>query len=155
MLIDAADHRERIAAVRAHPDAWIADTGDLGLVLPETKLVRERLWPPVGLQPTTPPAEISDKAVQRGEEIAFVLTISRRSRRVDRVSARHGEAACRAVAGLHRAVRVPGRPPVHRGADAPHRTVAVQHGCPLGWRIDRGVVKKLKYPAQSIMVASG
>jgi hypothetical protein len=76
MLIDSADHRERIAALRAHPDAWIADTGDLGLVLPETKLVRERLWPPVGLQPTTLPAEISDKAVQRGEEIAFVLTIS-------------------------------------------------------------------------------
>ncbi|MFM7291652.1 MAG: sulfatase/phosphatase domain-containing protein, partial [Planctomycetia bacterium] len=75
-LIDSAEHRQRIAALREHLDAWIADTGDLGLVLPETRLVRERLWPPDGTQPTTPPAEISDNAVQRGDGMAFVVTLS-------------------------------------------------------------------------------
>ena len=39
-------------------NAWIKDTGDLGFVLPETKLVKEHIWPPDGKQPTTPAAEV-------------------------------------------------------------------------------------------------
>jgi len=34
-------------------DAWMADTGDLGLVEDEAAMVREHLWPPDGVQPTT------------------------------------------------------------------------------------------------------
>jgi hypothetical protein len=75
-LIDSGEHQQRIAALREHLDAWMEDTGDLGLVLPETRLVSERLWPPDGRQPTTPPAEISDKAVQRGDGMVFVVTLS-------------------------------------------------------------------------------
>jgi N-sulfoglucosamine sulfohydrolase len=75
-LVDAAEHAQRIAALREHLDAWIADTGDLGFVLPETRLVNERLWPPDGRQPTTPPAEISDTAVQRGDSMVFVVSLS-------------------------------------------------------------------------------
>jgi hypothetical protein len=37
-------------------------TGDLGLVRPETRLVREKLWPPDGTQPKTaqPQATVKD-----------------------------------------------------------------------------------------------
>lgn len=51
----AADpaHAPRIAALRERLDTWIAATGDLGFVLPETRLVREHLWTPDGKQPTT------------------------------------------------------------------------------------------------------
>ena len=75
-LIDSGEHQQRIAALREHLDTWMEDTGDLGLVLPEARLVSERLWPPVGRQPTTPPAEISDKAVQRGDGMVFGVTLS-------------------------------------------------------------------------------
>lgn len=57
-LIDAPEHQDRIAAMRESLDAWIEDTGDLGFVLPETKLVKEHIWPPDGKQPTTPKAEV-------------------------------------------------------------------------------------------------
>jgi len=75
-LIDAPEHQPRIRALREHLEAWIAATGDLGFVLPETRLVREKIWPPDGRQPTTPAAEIDDRAVQRGEGTAFVVTLS-------------------------------------------------------------------------------
>lgn len=58
-LIDSPEHRERIAAMRKKLDAWIKDTGDLGFVLPETKLVKQHIWPPDGKQPTTTPAQIT------------------------------------------------------------------------------------------------
>jgi len=57
-LIDAPEHQERIKAMRAKLGEWIKDTGDLGFVLPETKLVKEHIWPKDGKQPTTPAAEI-------------------------------------------------------------------------------------------------
>lgn len=75
-LIDAPDHQERIAALRAHLDAWLTDTGDLGFVLPETTLVKDHIWPPAGHQPVTPPAEIDDKAVLRGDSMVFVVSLS-------------------------------------------------------------------------------
>ena len=34
-------------------DRWTRDTNDLGLIKPESKLVRENLWPPNGDQPFT------------------------------------------------------------------------------------------------------
>ncbi|MEC8653614.1 MAG: sulfatase-like hydrolase/transferase [Planctomycetota bacterium] len=43
-------------------DAWIADTGDLGVVLPETKLVKQCIYPPDGVQPQTPPARAMTEA---------------------------------------------------------------------------------------------
>ncbi|MCA8952239.1 MAG: sulfatase-like hydrolase/transferase [Planctomycetes bacterium] len=59
-LIDAPAQRERLAGLRQALDAWIERTGDLGFVLPETRLVREHIWPPDGEQPTTPAAEIHE-----------------------------------------------------------------------------------------------
>jgi arylsulfatase A-like enzyme len=75
-LIAAPEHRERIARLRGNLDAWIEATGDLGFVLPEPRLVAEKIWPPDGVQPTTPAAEISDKAVQRGDSMAFVVSLA-------------------------------------------------------------------------------
>ena len=75
-LIDAPEHRERIAGLRTHLDDWIRATGDLGFVLPETTLVRERIWPPDGVQPATPPGQIDDRAVQRGDSMVFVVTLA-------------------------------------------------------------------------------
>lgn len=60
-LIDTPEHRERIAAMRQELDRWIASTKDLGFVLPESKLVREHIWPPDGVQPMTPRATVRQK----------------------------------------------------------------------------------------------
>jgi len=75
-LIASHEHRERIARLREHLDAWLAATGDLGFVLPESRLVREKIWPPDGVQPTTPAAEITDQAVQRGDSMVFVVSLA-------------------------------------------------------------------------------
>jgi arylsulfatase A-like enzyme len=75
-LIDDPEHRARVATLRDHLDAWIEDTADLGFVLPETMLVKETIWPPDGLQPTTPPAEIDEKAELRGDSMVYVVTLS-------------------------------------------------------------------------------
>jgi N-sulfoglucosamine sulfohydrolase len=75
-LAEDPAHRDRIADFRRHLDAWMEDTGDLGLVLPETKLVREHIWPPDGIQPATPAAEIDDRAEARGEGMVFVVSIA-------------------------------------------------------------------------------
>lgn len=50
-------HRDQLVRLRAALDGWIEATGDLGFVLPESRLVRENIWPPDGAQPTTPAAE--------------------------------------------------------------------------------------------------
>ena len=52
-LIDSPEHAERIQALRAALDRWSADHGDLARIQPESKLVRERIWPPDGKQPAT------------------------------------------------------------------------------------------------------
>ncbi|MCK5945081.1 MAG: sulfatase-like hydrolase/transferase, partial [Planctomycetes bacterium] len=57
-LIDDPAHARRANELRSRLDRWIAATGDLGFVLPETRLVRERLWPPDGRQPATPAAKV-------------------------------------------------------------------------------------------------
>ena len=75
-LIDTPEHQERIATLRQHLEAWIADTGDLGFVLPETKLVRETIWPPDGKQPTTPLAEIEEKATSQNGKTIFRVSLS-------------------------------------------------------------------------------
>jgi arylsulfatase A-like enzyme len=61
-LIDAPEHQDRIKAMRVALDAWTSENGDLGLIHPESKLVREKLWPPEGKQPATadPKATIAD-----------------------------------------------------------------------------------------------
>lgn len=75
-LIDTPEHQERIAALRKRLDAWIAATDDLGFVLPETRLVREKIWPPDGIQPATPPAEIDERAVLRDGRTAFTVSLA-------------------------------------------------------------------------------
>ncbi len=70
-LIDAPEHREHIARLRAALDAWVADTGDLGFVLPETRLVREHIWPPDGVQPTTPAAVLEGEAQADGVRVTL------------------------------------------------------------------------------------
>jgi arylsulfatase A-like enzyme len=75
-LIDDPEQQERVAALRQHLEAWLADTGDLGFILPETRLVREIIWPPEGRQPTTTPAEISEKVLSRNGATSFSVTLS-------------------------------------------------------------------------------
>lgn len=60
-LIDDPSRQDDIATMRAALDRWTKETGDLGLIQPETKLVKEKLWPPDGVQPTTaaPTAQIT------------------------------------------------------------------------------------------------
>ena len=52
-VIDAAEHQSRVKEMREALERWMADTGDMGLIQPESKLVKEKLWPPDGEQPTT------------------------------------------------------------------------------------------------------
>jgi arylsulfatase A-like enzyme len=52
-LIDAPEHQNRIKAMRAAVEQWMKETADLGLVQPEEKMVKERIYPPDGVQPTT------------------------------------------------------------------------------------------------------
>jgi len=75
-LVHAPEHQSRIAELRVHLDAWIADTGDLGFIIPETTLVKEKVWPPDGRQPTTPPAAIDERAEARGDSMVFVVSLS-------------------------------------------------------------------------------
>ena len=62
-LIDDPQYADKIAEMRKTLDAWIVDTGDLGLILPESKMIAEKLWPPDGEQPTTPAATIEEQIV--------------------------------------------------------------------------------------------
>jgi arylsulfatase A-like enzyme len=75
-LVDQPEHRERLDALRARLGEWITDTEDLGFVLPEATMMREALWPPAGRRPTTPRAEIDDRAVLRGDGMVFIVTLS-------------------------------------------------------------------------------
>ena len=45
-------------------------------MLPETRLVREKIWPPGGRQPATPPADIDEKAEIRGDSMVYVVSLS-------------------------------------------------------------------------------
>jgi arylsulfatase A-like enzyme len=75
-LIGSPEHQARIEAMRRKLEAWIADTRDLGFVLPETKLVKERIWPPDGKQPTTPMAQIDYQTVARDGGMVYDVTLS-------------------------------------------------------------------------------
>jgi len=52
-VVDAPEHQARVKEMREALERWMAETGDLGLIQPESKLVKEKLWPPDGVQPTT------------------------------------------------------------------------------------------------------
>lgn len=52
-------------------DKWIEDTGDLGLVLPESKMVRDHLWAPDGKQPVTARPEVHEEIFQREGNMFF------------------------------------------------------------------------------------
>jgi len=52
-LIDDPAHAERIKSMRAALERWREETKDQGEIQPETKLVKEVLWPPDGVQPET------------------------------------------------------------------------------------------------------
>ena len=68
-LAGDAEHAERLVAMQRQLDDWIAATGDLGFVLPETSMVREHIWPPDGVQPTTPPASVTERHTSFGTSI--------------------------------------------------------------------------------------
>lgn len=51
-LVDSPEHADVLTRLREALDGWIEETGDLGLVLPEKRMVEEHLWPG-GLQPVT------------------------------------------------------------------------------------------------------
>lgn len=75
-LADDPAFAERITAMRGSLDAWIADTGDLGFVLPETVLVRDHLWPPDGEQPKTTRADVDYEILRQGEGMYFRFSIT-------------------------------------------------------------------------------
>jgi N-sulfoglucosamine sulfohydrolase len=52
-LIESPEHKLRIQDMRDALDRWTRETHDLGLIQPESKMVREQLWPPAGKQPFT------------------------------------------------------------------------------------------------------
>ncbi|MHC4378894.1 MAG: sulfatase-like hydrolase/transferase, partial [Planctomycetota bacterium] len=49
------EHAATLERLRRELDAWIERTGDLGLVLPEERMVAERLWPDLEQPLTAPP----------------------------------------------------------------------------------------------------
>jgi arylsulfatase A-like enzyme len=51
-LIDSAEHASLREHLSTAVDEWLEETGDLGLILPEARMVGERLWPS-GSQPLT------------------------------------------------------------------------------------------------------
>jgi hypothetical protein len=57
-LIDNPEHRDVLARLRQALDDWIEETGDLGLVLPEKRMVEEHLWRG-GQKPATAVPEMS------------------------------------------------------------------------------------------------
>jgi arylsulfatase A-like enzyme len=71
-LIDRPEHAQRAIDLRSQLDRWIASTGDLGFVLPETRLVQEHIWPPDGKQPTTPPARAEQHHSSMMTLVSFV-----------------------------------------------------------------------------------
>ena len=66
-LIDDPQHAARIAEMRDALDRWTKETKDLGPIKPETKLVREVLWPPNGEQPRT----VTPIPVRKGETLTI------------------------------------------------------------------------------------
>ena len=52
-LADDPAYQERLKRMRAELVKWIVSTNDLGFIRPESKLVRDHLWPPEGKQPAT------------------------------------------------------------------------------------------------------
>ena len=75
-LIDDPQHAERISQMRAAVEAWIEDTGDLGFVLPETVLVRDHIWAPDGVQPTTAEPVVNCDIAQREGRMYYDVTIT-------------------------------------------------------------------------------
>jgi arylsulfatase A-like enzyme len=52
-LADDPAQKAKLDELRSAMDAWIKETGDLGFIQPETRLVKEKIWPPDGVQPVT------------------------------------------------------------------------------------------------------
>lgn len=75
-LIDDPKYAEQIAEMRSALAAWMKDTGDLGLILPESKMVAEKLWPPDGKQPTTPAAKIGEEISQVNGGMIYRITLT-------------------------------------------------------------------------------
>lgn len=73
--IDAPEYQERIAALRSALDQWMEETEDMGDVLPESDLVRERIWPPNGTQPTTALPKIARSVANQNGNDVNVVTI--------------------------------------------------------------------------------
>lgn len=57
-LIDGPLALALVEPLRQRLERWMEETGDLGFVLPETKLVKEHIYPPDGVQPQTPAARL-------------------------------------------------------------------------------------------------
>jgi N-sulfoglucosamine sulfohydrolase len=62
-LIDDAAQAAVLARLRKALDEWISATGDLGLVLPERRMLEQHLWPQ-GVQPATAAPSLSVQAGQ-------------------------------------------------------------------------------------------
>lgn len=73
-LIESKEHQGHIDKLRGHLESWIEHTGDLGFVLPETILVREKIWPPNGQQPTTPIAQTETRFTPKGAILSLTCS---------------------------------------------------------------------------------
>ena len=71
-LIDDPRHAARIQIMRQAVDAWIQETGDLGLIDDEGEMVRTRLWNDAVRKPATAPATLMvvERDGERGAEIS-------------------------------------------------------------------------------------
>lgn len=52
-IVDEPSIKPKLEEMRKAMDDWMKEVGDLGEIQPETKLVKEVIWPPDGNQPTT------------------------------------------------------------------------------------------------------
>lgn len=75
-LASDPEYAQKMHAMRQALDAWIEDTGDLGLVLPESRMLREHLWVPDGKQPTTARPEVREEIIQRDGNMFFRFALN-------------------------------------------------------------------------------
>jgi N-sulfoglucosamine sulfohydrolase len=95
-IIDVAEHADRIKAMRAAAADWMASTNDLGLIQPEATMVKEKLWPPDGVQPVTAAPHASLAPAAEGKA---TLTVACDTEGASIGYRRKGESSWRVYAG--------------------------------------------------------
>lgn len=71
-LIDDPQHADRINAMREALQQWMEETGDMGPIQPELKLVKEKIYPPDGVQPTTAEPQVAIAPADAGKALMTI-----------------------------------------------------------------------------------